>query len=59
MDIKKYLSIMVIQMIPYALVQAYSSSLRERGETILPMISGLAAVVVNMALNYVLISLVS
>lgn len=55
MDIKKYLSIMVIQMIPYALVQAYSSSLRERGETILPMISGLAAVVVNMALNYVLI----
>ncbi len=52
---KKYLSIMVIQMIPYALVQAYSSSLRERGETILPMISGLAAVVVNMALNYVLI----
>lgn len=52
---KDYLGIMVLQMIPYALVQAYSSSLRERGETVLPMLSGLAAVVVNMMLNYVLI----
>lgn len=50
-----YLGIMIIQMIPFALVQAYSSSLRERGETILPMIGSIAAVVVNMSLNYVLI----
>lgn len=51
----QYLGIMMIQMIPYALIQAYSSSLRERGETVLPMLAGMAAVVVNMMLNYVLI----
>ena len=50
-----YLGIMMVQMIPYALIQAYASSLRERGETLLPMLSGLISVVVNMMLNYVLI----
>ena len=50
-----YLSIMSIQIIPFTIIQAYSSSLRERGETIVPMISGIAAVGVNMMLNWVLI----
>lgn len=50
-----YLSIMSIQIIPFTIIQAYSSSLRERGETIVPMVSGIAAVGVNMMLNWVLI----
>ncbi len=50
-----YLKIMMIGMIPYTVVQCYSSTLRETGETLLPMYAGMAAVTVNLCLNYVLI----
>ena len=50
-----YLRVMVWQMLPFALMQVYSSSLRETGETLLPMKAGIAAVMVNLCLNYVLI----
>ena len=30
---------MLIQMIPFAIIQAYSGTLRETGETIVPMIA--------------------
>ncbi len=50
-----YLHVMVWQMLPFALMQVYSSSLRETGETLLPMKAGIAAVLVNLCLNYVLI----
>lgn len=50
-----YLKIMLISFLPYAIAQAYASSLRETGETVLPMIAGMVAVIVNLALNYVLI----
>ncbi len=52
---KQYLRIMFIGLVPYALSQAYSSTLRETGQTMVPMVSGLAAVAVNMMFNYVLI----
>ncbi len=52
---KQYLAIMMIGMLPFALTQVYSSTLRETGETVMPMISSLAAVAVNMSLNWVLI----
>ncbi|NLL92814.1 MAG: MATE family efflux transporter [Clostridiales bacterium] len=52
---QRYLKIMMIEMIPFALVQTYSSALRERGEAVLPMISGIIAVLVNLILNYILI----
>lgn len=51
----QYLQIMLIGMLPYALAQGYASTLREMGETVAPMAAGVAAVVVNMVLNYVLI----
>ena len=41
--------------LPYALSQTYSSTLRESGETLLPMKAGIAAVLVNLVLNYILI----
>lgn len=52
---KAYLSVMMIGMVPFAIVQAYSGTLRETGETVLPMKAGIAAVVVNLVLNVLLI----
>lgn len=51
----KYLVWMMIGMVPFALEQAYASTLRENGETLLPMKAGIAAVIVNLILNYLLI----
>ena len=52
---KDYLHIMLFQIPPFALQMAYSSTLRETGETVLPMKAGIAAVLVNLVLNYILI----
>ena len=52
---KEYLLIFVISMIPYAISQAYASTLRETGETMLPMYSSVIALVCNCVLNYVFI----
>ena len=52
---KDYLAIMLVQLPPFALQMAYSSTLRETGETMLPMKAGIAAVLVNLVLNYILI----
>ncbi|MBQ9692755.1 MAG: MATE family efflux transporter [Clostridia bacterium] len=52
---RNYLEIMLIGLVPYAISQAYASTLRETGKTILPMIGSICAVVTNFVLNYVLI----
>ena len=52
---KTYLLIMLIGFIPFALTQSYSSTLRETGETLLPMKAGIVAVLVNLTFNYILI----
>ena len=52
---KTYLLIMMIGFIPFALTQSYSSTLRETGETLLPMKAGIVAVLVNLSFNYILI----
>ncbi len=52
---KDYLAIMLFQIPPFALQMAYASTLRETGETLLPMKAGIAAVIVNLILNYILI----
>ena len=41
--------------VPFAISNAYSSTLRETGQTTVPMVSGITAVFVNLILNYVLI----
>ncbi|MCH5183591.1 MAG: polysaccharide biosynthesis C-terminal domain-containing protein, partial [Oscillospiraceae bacterium] len=51
----EYLLIMLIGILPFALSNAYSSTLRETGQTVVPMIGGISAILVNLALNYVLI----
>ena len=52
---KKYLSIMIFGLAPFAVSQIYINSLRETGQTVIPMISGAIAVVVNLFLDYSLI----
>ncbi|MCM1185193.1 MAG: MATE family efflux transporter [Lachnoclostridium sp.] len=52
---KQYLGIMLAGLPAFAVVQVYSSTLRECGQTVLPMKAGVAAVVVNLTLNYILI----
>lgn len=52
---REYMLIMLIGILPYALSQCYSSTLRETGEATLPMYAGVSAVFVNLILNYVLI----
>ena len=50
-----YLCVMLLQMLPFAVCVAYAGTLRETGETLLPMKAGIAAVFVNLILNYILI----
>jgi len=52
---ERYLRIMLVGLPAFAAVQIYSSTLRECGQTMLPMKAGLAAVVVNLLFNYILI----
>ena len=52
---KGYLRIMLVGLPAFSLSQAYASSLRETGETRLPMVAGITAVFVNLILNYILI----
>lgn len=52
---RQYLSIMLWGLVPFALTQCYSGALRQAGKTILPMVSSLSAVSVNLVFNYVLI----
>lgn len=52
---RQYLFVMLFGLFPFAVEQAYTGTLRECGETKVPMVAGIAAVVVNLGLNYVLI----
>lgn len=52
---KSYLYIMIIGLLPYTIAQCYGSTLRETGESTVPMIAGVSAVAINLSLNYVLI----
>lgn len=50
-----YLRVMLLGLPAFAVVQVYSSTLRECGQTMLPMKAGIAAVFINLLLNYLLI----
>ena len=52
---KEYLLVMYAGLLPFALGQAYSGTLRATGETVVPMYAGVAAVLVNLVGNYILI----
>lgn len=50
-----YLRIMMFSLFPFAIGQAYASAVRECGETKIPMYGSLAAIGVNLFLDYALI----
>lgn len=52
---EQYLFLLIFTLVPFVVSQAYSSSLRETGETIKPMIAGAIGVGVNAILNFWLI----
>ena len=52
---KQYLWIMLVGLPPFMMVQVYASTLRECGETVLPMKAGIVAVLINLIFNYLLI----
>lgn len=52
---REYLWVMLIGLPPFVLEEIYASTLREGGETKVPMIAGVVAVLVNLTLNYLLI----
>ena len=52
---KDYIKVMIFGLLPFALSNAYSSTMRETGQTVVPMVSSVSAVGVNLMLNYILI----
>lgn len=52
---KDYLAVMMWQLLPFGVMQVYSGTLRETGETVIPMKAGIAAVFVNLVGNWILI----
>ena len=51
----KYMAVMLWGLLPFAMTNAYASTMRETGETMVPMAAGITAVFVNLVLNYTLI----
>lgn len=52
---KEYLHVMLFQLPLFGVMQIYAGTLRETGETRLPMRAGIIAVLVNLVFNYILI----
>lgn len=52
---KEYMAIMLIGLLPFAFENAYSGTLREYGNAVVPMVAGIAAVITNTLLNWLLI----
>lgn len=52
---KGYLKISIIGTVPFALSQAYASTMRETNDRLVPMIATISAVFVNLIFNYLLI----
>lgn len=50
-----YMNVMLIGLLPFSIMQVYASSLREVGETKLPMFASISAILVNLVFNYFLI----
>ena len=51
----RYLRVMMLGLAPFAFSQCYAGTLRETGETVMPMKASIAEVLTNLGLNYILI----
>lgn len=52
---REYLRVMLMGLIPFAFTQVYASTMREMGDTKVPMVAGLVAVLTNLLFNWLLI----
>ncbi len=52
---KEYLLVMMASLLPFAVCQAYVSTIRETGQTLVPMLASAAAVGINLILDLLLI----
>lgn len=52
---KEYMYVIIWGLLPFVVVQCFSSVLRDVGETVTPMIASVIAILVNLVLNYLLI----
>ena len=50
-----YLEWMLLGLLPFAITSAYAGTLKETGQTFIPMLGGIVATLVNLVLNYILI----
>ncbi len=52
---KEYMFIMLFTLLPFAICQAYVSTIRETGKSFVPMLASVIAVFVNLVLDYIFI----
>ena len=52
---RQYLNIVMVGLLPYVVAQCYAGTLRECGQTMLPMVAGIISVFVNLIFNGILI----
>lgn len=52
---QEYLKYLVWGTFPFVLTQCFTGTLRETGNTLMPMVSGIISMLVNLVMNYVLI----
>lgn len=52
---KRYLAVMLAGLLPFAFSNAYASTMRETGKTVVPMVASIVAVLTNFCFNYILI----
>ena len=52
---EQYLAIMMLSLVPFAICQAYVSTIRETGQTFVPMVASMVAVISNLILDYLFI----
>lgn len=52
---EEYLGVMMFSLIPFAVTQTYVSTIRETGQTFVPMLASVVAVGINLVLDYALI----
>lgn len=50
-----YMQIVLIGFVPFTISQGYSSTLRETGETFMPMVASVSAILTNLCFNWLLI----
>lgn len=54
-EARDYLNIILVSLIPFAMATSMSSALRDTGETMIPMVASVLAIVSNTVLNFFLI----